>query len=56
MIKPRCYKVFCGVSELDALSEATWAMENEHKVWEFECEGYPKVRVIEESCKWISEV
>jgi hypothetical protein len=48
MKEPRCYEVFCGVSELDALSEATWALENEHEVWGFECEGYAKVRVIED--------
>jgi hypothetical protein len=56
MIEPRCYEVFCEVSELDAFSEATWAMENKHEIWDFKCEEYPKVRVIEESCKWIREV
>lgn len=49
----RYYEVFCGVSELDDLSGSTWTMDNEHEVWDFDCEGCPKVRVIEESCKWI---
>lgn len=54
--RTKMLRSICGVSELDVLSEATWAMENEHGVLDFECEWHPKFRVIEESCKWISEL